>query len=101
MEEVIRELNLDRKKQAIGFQQQWSFGDVRIITVGGADIGWMQSMLKDGAILLAQLFVEASFQRRGIGSEVIGRLIDEATADGLPVTLSVARINPAVKPLIS
>lgn len=97
VEEVIRELNLDRDAQSIGFRQQWSFEQARIITIDGADIGWMQSVLKDGAIFLAQLFIESSFQRRGIGTEVIRRLIDEAAADDLPVTLSVAKINPAVR----
>ena len=95
MEEVIRELNLDRDAQAIGFRKQWSFEEARITTVDGGDIGWMQSTLKDGAIFLGQLFIDSGFQRRGIGTEVIGRLIEEA--GDLPVTLSVAKINPAVR----
>jgi hypothetical protein len=36
--------------------------------VDGADTGWMQSVSKDGAIVLAQLFVESALQRRGIGT---------------------------------
>jgi hypothetical protein len=41
MEGVIRELNLDRDAQAIGFRKQWSFEEAPIITVDDGDIGWM------------------------------------------------------------
>ena len=59
MEDVIRELNLDRDRSRRHCSSQ------------------------------------SGFQRRGIGTEVIGRLIAEA--GDLPVTLSVAKINPAVR----
>lgn len=90
-------MNPDRDAQTTGFRQQCSFEQARIVTSGGADIGWMRSVLKDGAIFLAQLFIESSFEGRGMGTEVIGRLIDEAAAGDLPVTLSVAKVNPAVR----
>jgi GNAT superfamily N-acetyltransferase len=70
MEEVIRELNLDRGAQGIAFRQQWSFKQTRIITARGA-------------IFLAELFIEGSFQRHGIGAAVIRRLIDEAAAEDI------------------
>ena|ERR1700722_7870771 len=97
MESIIRELNLDKAAQVVSFRQQWELTQVRIVTSGGADIGWLQSTMRGGSLFVAQLFVGASFQRRGIGTEVIHRLIKEAAHAGQAVTLGVVKINPAVR----
>jgi GNAT superfamily N-acetyltransferase len=95
MERINRELKLDRDLQRASFRRQWHATQVRIITLEGADIGWLQSRTQDGAFFLAQLFVEAPVQRRGIGTAVVHRLMDEATHAGQPITLGVVKINPA------
>jgi ribosomal protein S18 acetylase RimI-like enzyme len=97
MENIIRELKLDRAAQSAAFRQQWEFPQVRIIVVDGADIGWLQSATRGDSLFLAQLFVDVSFQRRGIGTEVIHRLINEAARAGQAVTLDVVKINPALR----
>ena len=63
--------------------------------LAGADIGWLQSRTQDGTFFLAQLFVEAPLQRRGIGTAAMHRLIAEATRAGQAMTLGVVKINPA------
>ena len=95
MEETIRQLNLDMVKQTTSLRESWHAAEVRIITSGGADIGWVQSSTTDGALYLEQIFIDAAFQRRGIGTEIIQGLIDRATQAGQPVTLGVVRTNPA------
>jgi GNAT superfamily N-acetyltransferase len=95
MEQINRELKLDRNLQRASFRHQWRVSEVRIITLDGADIGWLQSRTQDGAFFLAQLFVKAPLQRRGIGTAVMHRLIDEATGAGRAMTLGVVKINPA------
>jgi ribosomal protein S18 acetylase RimI-like enzyme len=45
----------------------------------------------------AQPFVDASFQRRGIATEVMNHLITGATRANHAVLLAVAKINPAVR----
>ena len=79
MERINRELKLDRDLQVASFRRQWEVMQVRIITFDGADIGWLQSTTRDGTFFLGQLFVEASRQRRGIGTVAMHRLIGEAT----------------------
>jgi predicted N-acetyltransferase YhbS len=79
MESIIAELNLDRAAHRTGFCRQWEVAQVRMITLDGVDIGWLQSMRRADALFLGQLFVTAGFQRRGIGTEVMNRLIEEAT----------------------
>jgi GNAT superfamily N-acetyltransferase len=95
MERINRELKLDRDLQRASFRRQWQVDEARIITLVGADIGWLQSRTQDGAFFLAQLFVEAHRQQRGIGTAVMHRLFDEATRAGHAMTLAVVKINPA------
>jgi ribosomal protein S18 acetylase RimI-like enzyme len=97
MKSVIRELKLDRVAQVVSFRQQWEMPQVRIITFEGADIGWLQSTTRGDALFLAQLFVHASFQQRGIGTEVMNRLIEEAARARQAVELGVAKVNPALR----
>jgi GNAT superfamily N-acetyltransferase len=55
----------------------------------------MQSTVEDDARFLKQIFIDAPFQRRGIGTEIIHRLIGRANRAGQQVTLGVVKINPA------
>jgi ribosomal protein S18 acetylase RimI-like enzyme len=95
MQRIIRELKLDRDLQRASFGRQWQVDEVRIITLDGTDIGWLQSRTQDGTLFLAQLFVEAPLQRRGIGTAVMHRLFGEAIRAGQAMTLGVVKINPA------
>jgi GNAT superfamily N-acetyltransferase len=95
MERINRELKLDRDVQVASFRRQWQVTEVRIIALDGADIGWLQNRTQNGTYFLAQVFVEAPLQRRGIGTAVMHRLIDEASRAGQAMTLGVVKINPA------
>jgi ribosomal protein S18 acetylase RimI-like enzyme len=97
MEWIIKELHLDREAQAASFQQQWDLTQVRIIALDGCDVGWLQSMTQDDELFIAQMFVDHAFQRRGIGTEVMKRLIGEAARANQTMRLNVVRINPAVR----
>ena len=95
MEETIRELKLDMAAQTANLRDRWIVTEVKIITCDNADLGWLQSSMRDDAIYLGQIFIDAAFQRRGIGTKIIGCLIDEADKTGRHIRLSVAKSNPA------
>ena len=95
MEETIRQLKLDMAAQTRTLREGWDATEVRIITCDGADIGWLQSSIQDSALYLEQIFIDAACQRRGIGTEIIQGLIDQATRASQPVTLGVVKTNPA------
>jgi ribosomal protein S18 acetylase RimI-like enzyme len=97
MENIIKELNLDMAAHTAGFRQRWDVTQVRIVTVDGADIGWMQTFVKDEALFLAQLFVDKSLRGQGIGTELVKGLIEEAASAGRAVTLGVVKTNPALR----
>jgi ribosomal protein S18 acetylase RimI-like enzyme len=96
MEWIIKELHLDRAAQA-SFQRQWNLTEVRIIALDGSDVGWLQAMTQDDELFVAQMFVDRGFQRRGIGTEVMKRLIGEAARANQTIRLNVAKISPAVR----
>lgn len=95
MEETIRQLKLDMAAQTASLRNRWHVTEVEIITCDGADIGWVQVSLQDDTIYLGQIFIESVFQRRGIGTEIIAGLIDEANQTGRTITLGVVKSNPA------
>jgi GNAT superfamily N-acetyltransferase len=97
MEQIIRQLNLDMDAQVSRFQKQWEPAQVQVITLDGRDVGWFESMTAEDALFLAQLFVDATVQRRGIGTEVMRRVIGEASRTGRAVELAVVKINPALR----
>src|SRR5215470_3950310 len=88
MSKIIEELHLDKTAQDASFQQQWILTQVQIITLDGSDAGWLQTTTQDGGVFIAQLFVDAPFQQRGIGTAVMNRLIIDAARVNHPVSLA-------------
>lgn len=97
MKRIIEELHLNVLAQAVGFREQWVLAQVRIITLDSSDVGWLQSTMRSDGLFVGQLFVDGPFQRRGIGTEVMHRLIAEATGLNQSVRLAVVKINPALR----
>jgi ribosomal protein S18 acetylase RimI-like enzyme len=97
MQWIIDQLKLDRNAQAASFERQWDQTQVRILMVDACDVGWMQSVSREGEVFLAQIIVDAPFQRRGIGTETMSHLIAEAASAGQAVCLDVVKINPALR----
>jgi ribosomal protein S18 acetylase RimI-like enzyme len=97
LEKVIKELNLDMAAQIADFRQRWDVMQVRIVTLDGTDIGWLQSFVKDDELFLGQLFVDKSLRGQGIGTELVKGLIEEAASAGRAVTLGVVKTNPALR----
>lgn len=95
MKWIIQTLNLDLARHREGFARQWQLAEVRIITVAGEDVGWLQTALADDAIFLGQLYLDGRFQRQGIGSRVMHVLIEDAIHAKKAIILAVVKINPA------
>ena len=92
---IIEALDLDLARHREGFALQWLLAEVRIIAVGGEDVGWLQTESADDVVFLKQLYLGAHYQRHGIGSEVMQALIEEARCAQRAVALAVVKINPA------
>ena len=97
MDNIIKELNLDMDAQIAGFRQRWDVTQVRVITQDGTNIGSLQGLAKDDAPFLGHLFVDGTLRGRGIGTQLIKGLIEEAAKAGRAVTLGVVKTNPALR----
>lgn len=97
IEWMFQELKLDKAAQVAGFRLRWESTQVRIIQLDESDIGWLQSMIENDTLFLAQIFVDTAFQRRGIGTEVMNRLIGKAACAYRAMTLGVVKTNPAMR----
>ena len=95
MDAIIKDLNLDMDPQTAALRQRWDVAEVRIVTLDGVDIGWLQSFVKDDALFLGQLFVDRTLRGRGFGTQLVKSLIEEAARGGRAVTLGVVKTNPA------
>lgn len=95
MDWVNERLGLKRDEQESMFRKLWDPAQVCIIQADGVDVGWLQTVVSKSEHMLGQIFVDAPFQRRGIGTEVLRRIIEEASGRGLPVRLAVVKFNPS------
>jgi len=94
---IERLFGWNEAREERNFASFYEAGDVQIITAGGADVGWMQELADEATIFLGSLYVKPQMQCRGIGSEILRRLLDRAKREGKSVTLAVVKINPAVQ----
>lgn len=66
-----------------------------IVTLDGVDIGWLTVVREEGRIELEGIYLAPAYQRRGLGSELVRRVVVEAASSGSSLLLSAAKVNPA------
>jgi ribosomal protein S18 acetylase RimI-like enzyme len=71
------------------------FAHIRLILRDGRAIGMVKLVASDDCRRLVQLQVAPEEQGRGIGTEVLREVLDDARRARVPVVLSVLRRNPA------
>jgi ribosomal protein S18 acetylase RimI-like enzyme len=85
----------DQAREDRKFAEQFKLDEVKIIVLDTQDVGWLQTQVDNAIIMLGQLYVSPSMQRRGIGTNVLKRLISDARRDGKCIMLGVMKTNPA------
>ena len=71
------------------------YADACVICVADEAIGLCKAYRSDSAWVLMQIQVAPAWQGRGVGADIITALIAQARQEGLPVSLSVLKGNPA------
>ena len=92
---INERLQLDQGEQESMFRKQWRPSQVCIIQADGVDVGWLQTVVSKSEHMLGQIFVDAPYQRKGIGTEVLRRIVEEASRLKLPIRLAVVKFNPS------
>ncbi|HET9155168.1 MAG TPA: GNAT family N-acetyltransferase [Myxococcaceae bacterium] len=92
---INERLQLKRDEQESMFRKLWTPSQVCMIQADGVDVGWLQTVVSKSEHMLGQIFVDAPFQRKGIGTEVLRRIVEEASRLQLPIRLAVVKFNPS------
>ncbi|WP_278488514.1 GNAT family N-acetyltransferase [Achromobacter insolitus] len=74
---------------------RYRFDDARIVWLDGRPAGLFKHGRDAAAWRIIQIQIDPAFQGRGLGRRLLQRVLDEADAEGVPVTLSVLKGNPA------
>jgi len=85
----------DEQEQRSSFTTHWKLEEVRIISVDGNDAGWLQVTELPAEIRLQKFFILPQYQRSGIGSEVLSKLLATWRPTGKKIVLRVLKNNPA------
>jgi len=82
-------------RQDLSFARQYVQSEVRIITLNGRDIGWLQTRVVGPTLHLFQFYIAPAWQNRGLGRLILKRLLAQADRQGRDVALSVMKENRA------
>jgi ribosomal protein S18 acetylase RimI-like enzyme len=84
------------KDQRAQFASLWRPEDTWIITLNGEEhIGWVEFRRTGDEIFLKELCISPAHQRRGIGSHVMRRMLEEQCGVAKSMALFVLKNNPA------
>ena len=77
------------------FLERFDSGKRRIVELDGVSVGAIQVDRQPDHIFLKNLHITPSYQNRGIGTQLIESLIEEADEREVPLRLQVLRVNPS------
>src|SRR5262245_23817391 len=92
---INERLQLNRDDQEAMFRKLWDPAQVCVIQADGVDVGWLQTVASKSQHMLGAIFVDDPLRKKGIGTEVLRRIIEEASRRRLPVRLAVVKFNPS------
>ena len=68
-----------------------------VIQMGGADIGRLYADRQDDCLRIIELTIAPQWRGRGIGTDILRALMNEAHGGKVPVRLSVEKQSPAIR----
>ena len=89
----------DEEVQKEKFEKRFTPAGHQIVVFEGSDVGLLQVVDEGGHMVVGKIELLPGFQRRGIGSVLMGRILDEARARQVPVRLQVLRTNAPARRL--
>jgi ribosomal protein S18 acetylase RimI-like enzyme len=94
-EYVARIWGWDEAYQTKRFAEHYSPARYQIVVVEGGDAGALSVENRTDEVFLADIELLPEFRGRGLGTAILGTIVADAEARGLPVTLPVLKVNPA------
>jgi GNAT superfamily N-acetyltransferase len=92
---IERLFGWNQAEQDASFSSQFRLDEARLIMMDDQRAGWIQARENATDITLHQFYVVPALQRRGIGTQVLRMVIQEARDQGKPLNVAVVKLNPA------
>jgi ribosomal protein S18 acetylase RimI-like enzyme len=96
-EYVTQTWGWDEAVQQILFQMRFEPAHLQIVVVDGRDVGVLSVKQQPGTLVIANLQILPDSQKQGLGTAIIKALLWQARLQGVPVSLQVLKVNPALK----
>ena len=77
------------------FDEHFKTRPNEILEINGLPIGLLEIETHHDLVILKSIAIDPTFQRQGIATNLIQKIIGEAAASGRPVQLQVLKVNPA------
>lgn len=74
---------------------RYHFDDAQIVWLNGRPAGLFKHYRDPGGWRIVQIQIDPAFQGQGLGRRLLESVLNQADAEGAPVTLSVLKGNPA------
>lgn len=83
----------DDEDQRAYLQRTIDYDDTQVIVVDGTDAGRLKVERRPQEIYLGLIEIAPPHQGRGVGTQIVRSVLDDAFADGKRVCLNVLRVN--------
>lgn len=83
--------------QHVWYQEHYGGAEFQVILVDGMPAGRLYVHRRPTEIRLVDIALLPEFRQGGIGTSILGELLDEGRAAGKPVTIHVEIYNPAMR----
>lgn len=90
-------LELQWRARQRDYRARYPGAEDEIVVVGGVSAGHLLVARGEGELVVVDIALLPEFRGRGIGSQLLCRLLDEAAGRGMVVQLHVALSNPALR----
>ena len=92
---IVKRWGWDEQHQRETHSERWAARRFFQIVLDGDSIGTVSLDESPSHVTLSDFYILSPFHRRGIGTEVLAKILSEASARGLPVRLQRLKWNPA------
>jgi ribosomal protein S18 acetylase RimI-like enzyme len=85
----------DEQREEAQFRNQLDLLTTQVVHANDLAVGFIMAPIKDGVRWIHTICIVPEHQNKGIGTEVLGRVITQAREQKISLYLSVLKVNPA------
>jgi ribosomal protein S18 acetylase RimI-like enzyme len=85
----------DEQREEAQFRNQLDLLITQVVHANDLAVGFIMAPIKDGARWIHTICIVPEHQHKGIGTEVLGRVIAQAKEQKMSLYLNVLKVNPA------